>query len=52
MTVGNLAAIAQKDFKRLLAFSSVAQAGYLLIGILCMGAAGYAAAMFYAVAVL
>lgn len=52
MTVGNLAAIAQKDFKRLLAFSSIAHAGYILIGILSMSAAGYAAAVFYAAAVL
>jgi NADH-quinone oxidoreductase subunit N len=52
MTVGNLAAIAQKDFKRLMAFSSVAHAGYLLLGMLCMTPAGYAGAMFYGAAVL
>lgn len=52
MTAGNLAAIAQRDFKRLMAFSSVSQAGYLLIGMLCMTPAGYAGAMFYGVAVL
>ncbi len=52
MTVGNLAAIAQKDLKRLLAYSSVAHGGYVLIGILSMDAAGYAAATFYALAVL
>ena len=52
MTVGNLAAIAQKDFKRLMAFSSVAHAGYLLLAMLCMSPAGYAAAMFYGAAVL
>lgn len=52
MTVGNLAAIVQKDFKRLMAFSSVAHAGYLLIGMLCMTPAGYAGAMFYGAAVL
>jgi len=52
MTVGNLAALVQKDFKRLLAYSSVAQGGYLLLGVLSMGQAGYAAATFYAVAVL
>jgi NADH-quinone oxidoreductase subunit N len=52
MTAGNLAAIAQQDFKRLMAFSSIAQAGYLLIGILCMTPAGYAGASFYVVAVL
>lgn len=52
MTVGNLAAIAQKDFKRLLAYSSIAQAGYILIAILSMNTAGYSAAVFYALAVL
>jgi NADH-quinone oxidoreductase subunit N len=52
MTVGNLAAIAQKDFKRLMAFSSVAHAGYILLALLCMTPAGYAAAMFYGAAVL
>ena len=52
MTIGNLAAIAQRDFKRLMAFSSVAHAGYLLLGLLCMTPAGYAAAMFYAAVVL
>jgi NADH-quinone oxidoreductase subunit N len=52
MTVGNLAAIVQKDLKRLLAYSSVAHAGYVLIGILSMTSNGYAAAIFYALAVL
>ncbi len=52
MTVGNLAAIAQRDFKRLMAFSSVAHAGYLLLAMLCMTPTGYAAAMFYGAAVL
>ncbi|MFO7715406.1 NADH-quinone oxidoreductase subunit N, partial [Desulfosarcina sp.] len=52
MTVGNLAAIAQRDFKRLMAFSSVAHAGYLLLGMLCMTPAGNAGAMFYVAAVL
>jgi NADH-quinone oxidoreductase subunit N len=52
MTVGNLAAIVQKDLKRLLAYSTVAHAGYVLIGILSMNSAGFAAAIFYAVALL
>jgi NADH-quinone oxidoreductase subunit N len=52
MTVGNLAAIVQKDFKRLLAYSTVAHAGYVLIGILSMNAAGYMSAIFYATALL
>jgi len=52
MTVGNLAAIVQKDLKRLLAYSTVAHAGYVLIGILSMNPAGYAGAIFYAAALL
>lgn len=52
MTLGNLAAIVQKDLKRLLAYSTVAHAGYVLIGILSMNPAGYAGAVFYALAIL
>jgi NADH-quinone oxidoreductase subunit N len=52
MTVGNLAAVAQKDFNRLMAYSSISHAGYVLIGILCMDAAGYAATIFYALSLL
>lgn len=52
MTVGNLAAIAQQDLKRLLAYSTVAHAGYVLIGVLSMNPAGYSATVFYALALL
>ncbi|CAB1059944.1 NADH-ubiquinone oxidoreductase chain N (EC [Olavius sp. associated proteobacterium Delta 1] len=52
MTVGNLAALVQKDFKRLLAYSTVAHAGYVLIGILSMNSAGYMGAIFYVTALL
>ena len=52
MTLGNLAAIVQKDLKRLLAYSTVAHAGYVLIGILSMNPAGYTGAVFYALAIL
>ena len=52
MTVGNLAAIVQKDLKRLLAYSAVAHAGYGLIGILGMSSFGYASVIFYAMAML
>jgi NADH-quinone oxidoreductase subunit N len=52
MTVGNLAAIVQKDLKRLLAYSTVAHAGYVLIGILGMSAFGYSSVIFYAMALL
>lgn len=52
MTVGNLAAIVQQDIKRLLAYSTVAHAGYLLIGILSMNPFGYSSVLFYAAALL
>lgn len=52
MTVGNLAAIAQKDVKRLLAFSTMAHSGYVLMGVLCMSQAGYASVIFYALSIL
>jgi NADH-quinone oxidoreductase subunit N len=47
MTVGNLAAIAQPSAKRLLAYSSISQAGYLLVGFLGTPAAGTSAILFY-----
>jgi NADH-quinone oxidoreductase subunit N len=37
MTLGNLAAIRQENVKRMLAYSSIAHAGYLLIGVVAMG---------------
>lgn len=46
MTVANLVALAQWNIKRLLAFSSIAHAGYLLIGVVC-GRAGVQAVAFY-----
>jgi NADH-quinone oxidoreductase subunit N len=52
MTLGNLVAIVQKDLKRLLAYSAIAHAGYVLIGILSMSEDGYAGAVFYAIAYL
>ncbi len=52
MTIGNLTAIVQKDLKRLLAYSSIAHAGYVLIGILAMTPSGYAGAIFYALTIL
>jgi len=48
MTYGNLVGLIQKDFKRLLAYSAIAHAGYSLIGILSMSQTGYAATVFYA----
>jgi NADH-quinone oxidoreductase subunit N len=52
MTYGNLAALAQTDFKRLLAYSGVAQGGYILLGLVAMDHWGYAAASYYAMAYL
>ena len=47
MTIGNVAAIAQTNVKRMLAYSSIAHSGYVLIGVVAGGAAGGAAALFY-----
>ena len=47
MFVGNIAAIVQTSIKRMLAYSSIAHSGYLLLGILCATPRGYAAALFY-----
>ena len=52
MTLGNLAAMVQNDLKRLLGYSAIAQAGYVLIGILSFNPSGYAGAIFYALAYL
>jgi proton-translocating NADH-quinone oxidoreductase chain N len=48
MTVGNLAALVQNDIKRLLAYSSIAHAGYLLLGVLSGNPLGLAGAIYYA----
>ncbi|OIO39582.1 MAG: hypothetical protein AUJ72_00415 [Candidatus Omnitrophica bacterium CG1_02_46_14] len=50
MTLGNCAALVQQDVKRLLAYSSIAQAGYILIGLLSNSADGFASSFFYALA--
>ena len=49
MTVANLVALAQTNIKRLLAFSSIAHAGYLLIALVSRPAAGVGAILFYLV---
>jgi NADH-quinone oxidoreductase subunit N len=46
---GSVLAIAQTDIKRLLAYSSVAHAGFILIGLSAPGALGMSAALFYLV---
>ena len=50
MTLGNLAAIAQTHVKRMLAYSSIAHAGYILIGIIAANEAGMAGVLFYLLA--
>jgi NADH-quinone oxidoreductase subunit N len=47
MTVGNLAALRQTNVKRMLAYSSIAHAGYLLAAFAGLGSSGIAAASFY-----
>jgi NADH-quinone oxidoreductase subunit N len=52
MTVGNLLALAQKNIKRLLAYSSIAHAGYILIGVVAASKLGVASVIFYLIAYL
>jgi NADH-quinone oxidoreductase subunit N len=47
MVVGNFAAIMQSNIKRLLAYSSIAHAGYVLVAVAANSGTGSAAAMFY-----
>lgn len=47
ITVGNLFAIRQRNIKRFLAFSSVSQAGYIMLGIIAQNVMGTAAMMYY-----
>ncbi|MBT8398834.1 MAG: NADH-quinone oxidoreductase subunit N [Rhodothermia bacterium] len=47
MILGNVVAIAQSNVKRMLAYSSIAHAGYVLVGIAAGTTAGYSGALFY-----
>ena len=47
MTVGNLIALAQKNAKRMLAYSSIAHAGYAMIGVVAFSQLGTASVVFY-----
>jgi NADH-quinone oxidoreductase subunit N len=49
MVIGSVLAITQTDVKRLLAYSSIAHAGFILTGVLAIGPAGVAATLFYLV---
>lgn len=48
MIGGNVMAIKQKDLKRMLAYSSIAQAGYMMVGIVAADMPGMKAVLFYA----
>jgi NADH-quinone oxidoreductase subunit N len=52
MTLGNFTAIVQTNLKRLLAYSSIAHAGYVLMGVISMQEAGFTSAVYYALAYL
>jgi NADH-quinone oxidoreductase subunit N len=47
MTVGNVVAIAQSNVKRMLAYSSIAHVGYMLVGVVAAGAPGLGSVLFY-----
>jgi NADH-quinone oxidoreductase subunit N len=52
MFYGNLLALVQKDLKRMLGFSGIAHAGYVMLGILLFKEAGYASSVFYIIGYL
>jgi NAD(P)H-quinone oxidoreductase subunit 2 len=47
MVLGNVVALAQTSMKRLLAYSSIAQAGFVMIGLIINSETGYASMLFY-----
>ncbi len=47
ITIGNLFAIRQRNIKRFLAFSSISQAGYIMLGVVAYNTMGLAALMYY-----
>lgn len=47
MAIGNLVAIVQSNIKRMLAYSSIAHMGYMVLGIVCATTRGYTASLFY-----
>ena len=49
LAIGNLVAIVQTNFKRMMAYSTISHMGYLLLGLSAGNPEGYAAAMFYAI---
>jgi NADH-quinone oxidoreductase subunit N len=49
MAVGNVLAIAQQNIKRMLAYSTIAHMGFILLGLMTAQDSGYASAMFYTI---
>jgi NADH-quinone oxidoreductase subunit N len=49
MVLGNVVAVSQSNVKRLLAYSSIAHAGYMLVGIVAGSSTGHAGVLFYVV---
>lgn len=49
MTIGNLSALVQEDIKRLVAYSAIAHAGYIMIGVLSAGSQGFSSSIYYIV---
>ena len=47
ITIGNLFAMRQRNMKRFLAFSSVSQAGYIMLGVIALNTTGIASLMYY-----
>ena len=47
ITIGNLFALRQRNMKRFLAFSSISQAGYIMLGVISMNSVGAASLMYY-----
>jgi NADH-quinone oxidoreductase subunit N len=52
MFYGNLVALVQTDIKRMLGFSGIAHAGYVLLGLVTLREAGYATAIYYVIGYL
>jgi len=50
LALGNIIAIAQSNLKRMLAYSTIAHMGFITLGILAGGEAGFSAALFYVIA--
>jgi NADH-quinone oxidoreductase subunit N len=50
MLVGSIVAVTQTDIKRMLAYSSIAQAGFILVGVVAVSPAGLSSSLFYLIA--